>query len=501
MASSSRRCCENDPNSFCYSCGEYMLKKQRNTITSFVKKAYFWYFGMKLGDQDKYWAPHFTCRSCVEKLRNWTLGYNKRSKSNIVYPNLKSAIRPVAHCENIPVPTRPEAFDSANISESESDEKDLDFTVKNEVPEKFNQAELNDLVRDLGLTKENAELLCSRLKEKNILTTHTSFSWYRNREKQFLSFFKSDNFLVYRADIPGLLHELEDIPYNPNDWRLFIDSSKRSLKAVLLHNESKLASVPVAHSVFMKETYESMEMLLTKIKYTEHKWAICGDLKVIGLLLGQQSGFTKFPCFICEWDSRDRESHWIKKIWPKRQEWIHGKKNILNEYLIDPQNILLPPLHIKLGLIKQFVKALDKGGKCFEYLISKFPKLSSAKIKEGVFDGTQIKKLVKDSNFEQCMTNTEKQAWVAFKDVVEGFLGNERKENYKELVTVLLRTYHLLGCNMSIKIHFLHSHLEYFPDNLGKMSDEQGERFHQDIKEMERRYQGRWDVNMMADYC
>ncbi|GBM14416.1 hypothetical protein AVEN_246582-1 [Araneus ventricosus] len=99
------------------------------------------------------------------------------------------------------------------------------------------------------------------------------------------------------------------------------------------------------------------------------------------------------------------------------------------------------------------------------------------------------------------MTNTEKQAWVAFKDVVEGFLGNERKENYKELVTELLRTYHLLGCNTSIKIHSLHSRLEYFPDNLGKMSDEQGERFHQDIKEMERRYQGRWDVNMMADYC
>lgn len=62
-------------------------------------------------------------------------GYTKQSKSNIVCPNLKSAIRPVAHCENIPVPTRPESFDSANISESESDKEDLDFTVKNEAPE------------------------------------------------------------------------------------------------------------------------------------------------------------------------------------------------------------------------------------------------------------------------------------------------------------------------------------------------------------------------------
>ena len=33
------------------------------------------------------------------------------------------------------------------------------------------------------------------------------------------------------------------------------------------------------------------------------------------------------------------------------------------------------------------------------------------------------------------------------------------------------------------------------------MSEEQGERFHQDIKTMEKRYQGRWNVNMKVDYC
>ena len=58
-----------------------------------------------------------------------------------------------------------------------------------------------------------------------------------------------------------------------------------------------------------------------------------------------------------------------------------------------------------------------------------------------------------------------------------------------------------LGCNMSIKMHYLFSHMDRFPENLGSMSDEQGERFHQDIKEMESRYQGRWDAVMMADYC
>ncbi|GBL81342.1 hypothetical protein AVEN_143651-1 [Araneus ventricosus] len=54
---------------------------------------------------------------------------------------------------------------------------------------------------------------------------------------------------------------------------------------------------------------------------------------------------------------------------------------------------------------------------------------------------------------------------------------------------------------MSLKVHFLDSHLDCFPENLGAVSEEQGERFHQDIKEMERRYQGKWNVSMIADYC
>jgi len=54
---------------------------------------------------------------------------------------------------------------------------------------------------------------------------------------------------------------------------------------------------------------------------------------------------------------------------------------------------------------------------------------------------------------------------------------------------------------MSLKIHFLHSHIDFFPPNLGDVSDEHGERFHQDIFEMEKSYQGRYNPNMMGDYC
>ena len=54
---------------------------------------------------------------------------------------------------------------------------------------------------------------------------------------------------------------------------------------------------------------------------------------------------------------------------------------------------------------------------------------------------------------------------------------------------------------MSVKMHNLFSHMDRFPENLGSMSDEQGEIFRQDLKEMETRHQGRWDAVMMADYC
>jgi hypothetical protein len=72
---------------------------------------------------------------------------------------------------------------------------------------------------------------------------------------------------------------------NPDQWRLFTDSSKVSLKVVILHNENKFPSVPLAHATNMKKSYEIMKLLLGKIKCDEFKWKLCGDLKVVALLL------------------------------------------------------------------------------------------------------------------------------------------------------------------------------------------------------------------------
>ncbi|GFS88858.1 uncharacterized protein TNCV_3569561 [Trichonephila clavipes] len=84
---------------------------------------------------------------------------------------------------------------------------------------------------------------------------------------------------------------------------------------------------------------------------------------------------------------------------------------------------------------------------------------------------------------------------------MSNFLGKKRPDDHVELVESMLSNLKELRFNMSIKVQFLHSHLDRFPQNLGDFSEEQGERFHQDLRTMEKRYQGRWDSHMMGDYC
>ena len=89
-------------------------------------------------------------------------------------------------------------------------------------------------------------------------------------------------------------------------------------------------------------------------------------------------------------------------------------------------------------MVKNFVKAIVRNGNTFGYLKSTFPKHSEAKIKEGVFIGLQIRELMQDSEFEECLSSEERKAWLSVK--------------------------------------------------LGSVSDEHGERFHQDIATVEKRY-------------
>ena len=244
-----------------------------------------------------------------------------------------------------------------------------------------------------------------------------------------------------------------------------------------------------------------METILQLIKYSEYKWSICEDLKVIGLLLGMQMGYTKHQCFLCQWDSRDDSHHYNQKEWPARKEFVPGRFNVQLAPLVDPQKIYLPPLHIKLGLFKNFVKAMDSTGNGISYLRQKFPSKSEVKVKAVVFIGPEIRNLICDKKFDANLNSKEKAGWDQFCLIVKNFLGNYKSPNYVQMVTNFLQGYQELGAGMSLKIHFLHSYLDFSSSNMGDNSDEHGERFHKEIKDMEHRYQGKVIEHIMADYC
>ena len=245
---------------------------------------------------------------------------------------------------------------------------------------------MNDLTRNLVLTKAKAETLSSRLKIWNLLAPSCKISKPRKRHVTFANFyamsFDSDHpLLCYCSDIHGLFQEI-GIACSASDWRLVIDSSKRSLKAVLLHNGNVHPSIPIAHFVQMKEDRESVKILLELIQYNNHNWDVCGGFKMIAFLLRLQGGYTKHSCFFCLWNSKTNEQHYLVKNWPASKDLTPGSHNVLNSSLTEKSKILLPPMHIKLGLAKQFVKALKPTSRAFRHIRQMFPSISEAKLKE-----------------------------------------------------------------------------------------------------------------------
>jgi len=198
-------------------CGKYCLSQQKQKITKTLKKLYHEYFGCKLGDQDKPWAPHVSCKTCFENLKLWksgkrksmsfgvpmiwreprnhyddcyfcmvkVKGINTKNKKSITYPDVDSAMKPVHHSADIPIPNHKhnevEDLSSSDCSDnvilSESNESE----DTNSCPILITQKKLNDLVRDLALTKDSSLLLSSRLKEWNMLAEGTTFNWYLQR--------------------------------------------------------------------------------------------------------------------------------------------------------------------------------------------------------------------------------------------------------------------------------------------------------------------------------
>lgn len=108
--------------------------------------------------------------------------------------------------------------------------------------------------------------------------------------------------------------------------------------------------------------------------------------------------------------------------------------------------------------------------------------------------------MYQSAEFEASLSEIEKEAWTCMKVVIANFLGNNRAPNYIELIDQMLTAFQKMGVNMSLKIHFLADHLDFFPANLGAFSDEHGERFHQEIAIIEKRFKGKDLVSMIFEY-
>ena len=175
---------------------------------------------------------------------------------------------------------------------------------------------------------------------------------------------------------------------------------------------------------------------------------------------------------------------------PATEDLAVGDENIINRPLVNRDCIILPPLYIKAGLMKQFVKALDKDGDCFHYIAKTFSGLSMKKLKTGIFDGPQIRKLMQNQIFTARMTVAKRATWFSYVSVIREFLSNTKASNYRSLVDVMLQNFQARGARISIKLYYLFSHLDYFPENLGNVGKKHEERFHQDIRTMEKRCQG-----------
>ena len=82
-----------------------------------------------------------------------------------------------------------------------------------------------------------------------------------------------------------------------------------------------------------------------------------------------------------------------------------------------------------------------------------FPRVSDSK-------SPQIRTLLRDGNFEDLVIQIEKSEWKSFKSVLKKFVGNCNAPNYREIVGELLQSHQDIVCNMSLKRHFLDSHLD-----------------------------------------
>lgn len=544
----------NCPNGdkICFLCAEFIPSKSAKPISEKNRKVFeFCYGNISHYGADKFYSPTKFCSSCLSDMERFSknqkaelkfksptvwnqpnhsfsshesacyLCLSKRVQENPRKPAV--SFHPAHSNVTLPVkgfsidfrPETPDSLDSSNSTDSQDDadgdpsyyHDGLTGDEDSSQIQLYDHPKLNDLIRRLGLSKEKSMILASDLRSNNLLATGCKVSYFETRNHEIVHFFDEfDANTPYLVNIEGLFGWL-GYEYDPSEWRLFIDSNLTSLKCVLLHNTNKLPSIPLLYSRTLTEKYEDVEKALQIINYEQHQWEVIADLKLLNVLCGVGTASSRYPCVLCTWYGTHRKNldkqYFQSEVMPR---WLAqggvGSFSSVHESLIKLSKVIIPPLHTKLGLISQFVKKLDPESDAFTFLQQLFNRKSAAKLAAGIFNGPEIRKLLKNSSqFCQFLNPVEKAAFLSFESICKNFLGKHRSSNYKTIAKELVENYYHMGCNMSYKLHLIDAHIDDMPPNCSDYSDEMGERFHQDIMSIEERYQGRYSKWMLSDYC
>jgi hypothetical protein len=84
--------------------------------------------------------------------------------------------------------------------------------------------------------------------------------------------------------------------------------------------------------------------------------------------------------------------------------------------------------------MRNFVKGMDKTSRGFQCMRNKFPYVSDAKIREGIFIGPQVRELVQDKQFDEDLNETEGNACLSLKMIFKEFLVNHKAAKYEDVV-------------------------------------------------------------------
>lgn len=235
------------------------------------------------------------------------------------------------------------------------------------------------------------------------------------------------------------------------------------------------------------------------------------------ILHGQcYKGNMKYPCIYCLFDARSNERY-EQFLWPYRSTPIPGEFNVVHRPLISSENVILPILHIKLGIFKQFAKYIDHTGEAFQrivhffqglyhylnyFLMKRFLRISIAKVSNGVLTGPQINSLFRDEQFLSALSGVEFRAFSAMNECFMNVLtkSNLLFDQKRILVNNLVAAFEQINANFSPKMHYLVSHIDKLLDDDIEISDQHGEKFHQTLLSFENRYCGKSYEHMLSDY-